>query len=129
MNIFFSLPYTYSLSELSECRMPLAIRSDVIDQILAIAMHPVYYCITAKVLVEIIVNLAHSPETHPYIVTREIAEKLLEVCDQRHKMVIQWSTLSQQRRKEDPMIVSVLKYAVIVTSCYHNIIARNICRS
>ena len=127
MNIFFSLPYTYSLSELSECQMPLTIRSDVIDQILAIAVHPAYTCYTAKVSVEVIINLAKSPDTHPYIVTREIIEKLLEVCDQRHKMVIQQSTLSQQRRKEDLMIVSVLKYAVIVTTCYHNIIAGNIC--
>ena len=61
----------------------------------------------------IIVNLAHSPETHSYIVTRETAEKLFEVCDQRQKMIIQQSTLSQQRKKEDPMIVNVLKYVQI----------------
>ena len=60
--------------------------------------------------VRIIVNLAHSPETHSYIATREIAEKLFEVCDQRQEMIIQQSTLSQQRKKEDPMIVNILKY-------------------
>ena len=92
--------------------MPLAVRRDVIDQILAIATHPAYDCYTAKVSVEMITNLAHSPETHPYIVTREIAEKLLEVYDQRQKMVIQQSTLSQQRKKEDLTIIKVLKYVV-----------------
>ena len=95
--------------------MPLAIRTDVIDQILAIAMHPAYDCNTAIVSAMIMINLTYSSETHPYIVTREIAEKLLEVCDQRQKMIIQQSTLSQQRKKEDPMIVSVLKYVVVVT--------------
>ena len=93
--------------------MPLAIRPGAIDQALAIAMHPAYDCETARVSVRIIVNLAHSPETHSYIVTREIAEKLFEVCDQRQKMIIQQSTLSQQRKKEDPMIVNVLKYVQI----------------
>ena len=96
--------------------MPLAMRTDVIDQILAIAMHPAYDCETAAMSVGIIVNLAHSPVTHPYIVTREIAENLLEVCDQRHKMVlIQQPIVTQDGREEDPMVVMVLKYVVVKT--------------
>ena len=106
--------------------MPLAVRTDVIDQILAIATHPAYDCDTAKFSVEMIVNLTQSPETHPYIATREIAEKLLEVCDQRHKMTIQQSTLSQQRKKKDLMIVNVLKYAVIVKTLLHRHCSNNI---
>ena len=88
-------------------------RTDVIDQILAIPMHPAYSCYTAKVSVQMIVGLTQSPETHQYIATRETAEKLLEICDQRQKMVIQQSTLFQQRKKEDLMIVNVLKYVVV----------------
>ena len=76
-------------------------------------MYPAYSCKQAIISVAMIVNLAHSPETHPYIVTREIAEKLLEVCDQRQKMITQQSILSQQRKKEDLMIINVLKYVVV----------------
>ena len=94
--------------------MPLAIRPGVIDQALVIAMHPAYDCETAKVSLQMFANLAYSPETHHYIFTREIAEKMLEVYDRRHKMIVQQSTLSQQRKKEDPMIVSVLKYVLIL---------------
>ena len=103
--------------------MPLAMRKDVIDQALAIAMHPAYGCETARMSVGIIVNLAHSPETHPYIVTREIAEKLLKVCDQRQKMIlIQQPIVTQKGREEDPMVVSVLKYVVVVKTLPHTII-------
>ena len=112
LKYYYSLP-TFSLSELPECHLPLAMRTDVIDQILAIAMHPACNCKEAKISVEMIVNLAHSLETHPYIVTREIAEKLLEVCDRRQKMITQQSTLSQQRKKEDLMILNALKYVVV----------------
>ena len=91
-------------------------------------MHPAYDCDTAHTSVEVIVNLAQSPKTHPYIVTREIAEKLLEVCDQRHKMTIQQSTLSQQRKKKDLMIVNVLKYVVIVKTLLHRHCSNNILR-
>ena len=118
----FFLP-TYSFSELPECHVPLAMRKDVIDQILEIAMHPGYRCMVAVMSVGIIVNLAHSPETHPYIITREIAEKLLKVYDQRQKMIlIQQPIVTQKGREEDTMVVSVLKYVVVVKTLPHTII-------
>ena len=85
-----------------ECQVPLAMRTDVIDQnlILEIAMHPAYDCYTAKVLMEIIVHLTQSSDTHAYIVTREIAENMLKICERRHKMIIQ----TQQREKEESRV-------------------------
>ena len=101
--------FIYSLSELPECQVPLAMRTDVIDQTLAIALHPTYACETAKVSVDVILNLAQSPETHTYIVRREVVQSMLEICEQRHKIINQRSLWNQQRKKEDPMVVSVLK--------------------
>ena len=93
--------------------MPLAIRTDVIDQILAMALHPTYDSKTAKVSVETILNLTQSPETHAYIVRREVVEKMLEICEQRYKMINQQLSLSWQRKKEDPMGINVLKYVTV----------------
>ena len=100
----------YSLAELPECQVPFAMKSDVIDQIQAIGMHPAYDCYTAKVSVELILNLTQSPETHIYIIRREVVESLLEICEQRNKMINQQSSQSRQRNRENPMVVNVLKY-------------------
>ena len=88
-------------------------RTDVIDQLLAIAIHPAYNCEEAIVSVEIIVNLTESPEAHTYLIRRELVENMLNVCEQRHRMIIQQSSLSQQRKKEDLMIVNILKYVIV----------------
>ena len=93
--------------------MPLAMRKDIIDQILAIALHPAYDCKTARMSVEMILSLTQSPETHIYIIWREIVEKMLEICELRHKMVVQQSSQPQQRKKEDLMKVNVLKYVTV----------------
>ena len=85
--------HPYSLSELPECQVPLAMRTDVIYQTLAMALHPAYDCQTAKFSVETILNLTQSPETHSYIVRREVVEKMLEICKQRNKMLNQESLL------------------------------------
>jgi hypothetical protein len=90
--------------------VPLAVRTGVIDQTLAMALHPVYDCSTAKFCVETILNLTQSPETHPYITRREVVEKMLEICEQRHKTLDQLSPLFQQTKKTDPMEINVLKY-------------------
>ena len=90
-------------------------RTDAIDQILVVAMHPAYNCQTAKVSMEIIINLTESPESHTYLVRRAVVENMLNGCEQRHRlMIIQQSSLSQQRRKEDLMTVNVLKYVIAV---------------
>ena len=101
--------HTYSLSEHPECQVPLAMRMDVIDQMLAMALHPAYDCYTAKTSVDVILNLTQSPETHAYIIRSEVVESMLEVCEQRYKMINQQSIWSQLREKEDPMVVNLLK--------------------
>ena len=85
-------------------------RTDVIDQTLAMALHPAYDCETAKFSVETILNLSQSPKTHPYIVSREVVEKMLEICEQRHKMLSPQASLFQQEKK---MEVTVLKYVAV----------------
>ena len=84
--------------------------TDVIKQILAIALHPAYDCYTAKVSVETILNLTQCPETHTHIVRKEFLETMLEICEQRHKMISQQSMQTLQGKKEDPMAINALKY-------------------
>ena len=67
--------------------MPLAKRTEVINQILAMALDSTFDCRVAKMSIDVIVNLTQSPETHTYIVRREIVEKILEICEQRYKMI------------------------------------------
>jgi hypothetical protein len=107
-----------SLSDLPECQVPLAKRADVIVQMLAMALHPAYICKIATMSVEMIFGLTQSPETHIYCIRREIMEKMLEVCQQRRKMVIQQSSQSQQGMKEDLMKVNVLKYVIVPSPLY-----------
>ena len=91
-------------------------RADVIDQILAMALHTAYDCQTAIVSMEVILNLTQSPETHSYIVRREVMEKVLEIHEQRYKMVIQEQSLqTQQGKKEDLNVVNALKYVILPT--------------
>ena len=85
-------------------------RTDVIDQILAIAMHPAYDCKMTFVSASILLNLTQSPETHTYIVRREVMEKMLEMCELKRKMVAKQVAQGEQ---EDPMAVSGLKYVTI----------------
>ena len=88
-------------------------RSDVIDQTLAIGLHPLANCLTAKVSVDVILNLTESPETHVYLVRKEILENMLEICELKQKMVTEQSSQFQQRKTEDPMAVNVLKYVIL----------------
>lgn len=87
-------------------------KADVIEQILAIALHPAYDCYTAKVSVETILNLTQHPESHAHIVRKEFIDTMLEMSEQRYKMISQQSaqTLNLQGRKEDPMVINALKY-------------------
>ena len=103
----------YSLSDLPEWQVPLAKRADVINQMLAMALHPAYSCKIARMSVEMIFGLTQSPKTHIYCIRREVVEKMLEICKQRHKMIIQQPSQSQQRIKEDLMKVNVLKYVTV----------------
>ena len=93
--------------------------TDVIEQILAMARHPAYDCYTAKVSVEVVLNLTQCPETHTHIVREEFLESLIEICEQRHKMVSQQSAKTLQGKKEDPMVIKALKYAFVFLSPFH----------
>ena len=98
--------------------MPLAMRTDVIDQILAMAramaLHPAYDIETAKMSVSVIINITQSPETHTYIVRKEVMEKMLEICEQKEANE---KLLHQQGENEDGlMAVKVLKYVFAALS-------------
>ena len=92
-----------SLSDLPECQVPIATRADVVDQTLAVALHPLCECDTAMVSVNMIQNLTQSSETHVSIVRKEVVEKMLEI----QKMFDE--QLSAQSSSEDRVGVSVLK--------------------
>ena len=89
-------------------------KRDVIDQTLAVALNPAYDCKLAYVSASIFLNLTQSPEAHAYIVRREIIEKLLEMCELKHKMVSEQSSRSWQGEKDDPIAVIALKYVPLL---------------
>ena len=97
--------------------MPLAMRTDIIDQALAIAMQPTYSCYTAKVSAAMIQCLTQSPETHTYIFRKDVVENMLQICEQRHEMINKQSSQSPQGKKEDTMMVNALKCVTTVVSC------------
>jgi hypothetical protein len=96
-------------------------RTDVIDQILVMALHPAYGLETAKMSVSVIINIAQSPEAHTYIVREEVMEKMLEICEQKEKKVNEKSLHGQGENEDDLMAVKVLKYvtAISVSSFLH----------
>lgn len=105
-------PYNfYSISKHPECRVPLAKRADVIDQVLEMALHPGYGCLIPLMSVSIMIGLTQSPEAHAFIVWKDVAGKMIEICKLRYRMVNdeEQSPQSQQGEKEDPMAVNDLK--------------------
>ena len=92
--------------------MPLALRTGVIDQTVAIAMHPAYDCNTAIVSVAMIQCLTQSPEAHAYIARREAVENMLQMCELKQKMVCQ-QLLPLQVEKKDTMMINALKYVTM----------------
>ena len=97
-----------SLSDLPECQVPIAMRADVFDQMLVVALHPYCECRTAMVSVKMIENLTKSPETHVSIVREEVVEKMLKIQKTFDEQ------LSAQSSSEDRMEISVLKYVAII---------------
>ena len=95
--------------------MPIVMRTDILDQTLAIGMHPAYNCKTAKVSVGVMLNLTQTPGTHAFIIRRQGVEIVLEICEQRHKMINELSPQTQQQGKENLMMVNVLKYVTLFT--------------
>jgi hypothetical protein len=94
--------FVFSLSELPECQVALAKRTDVVDQILAMALHPAYAdCKTAIESVETILNLTQSPEIHAYIIRKEVLEKVLKICELKQ--------IDPLTMEEDAVTVKTLK--------------------
>ena len=89
--------------------MPVAMRTDVIDQILAMALHPISDCSTATVSAAMIQYISQSPETHVYIVWKKVVGKMLEICNLKQKMVTEQSSQFYQGKREDPMAINSLK--------------------
>ena len=89
-------------------------RTDVIDQVLAMALHPAYDFETAEYSVYVITNLIQSPEAHTYIVRKKFVENILEILyKQKQKVISEQSLQSHQYKKEDPMMINVLKYVIV----------------
>ena len=101
----FTYMYTiiiHSLSELPECQVSIAARADIIDQALAVALHPLCECRTAMISVNVILNLTQCPEVHGSIIRKEIVEKMLEIQKVFFKR-------SARTPSEERMEISVLK--------------------
>ena len=111
-NMFFDLTVYlvhHSLSELPECQLPLAMRSDAIDQMISLAFMPITVVNTAELLALFILNLAQSPQTHPHLVKPTIVEGLLDVCDLKCKLISEQSPMQGQAHQEDPMAAKALQ--------------------
>ena len=85
--------------------MPLAMRTDVIDQILAMACCSHYKLITPLVSVNMIMCLAQSPGAHPYLVRTEVIEDLLKMHTLREKL----NNELPLAEKEDPAAFKALQ--------------------
>ena len=78
----FILRLFYSLSELPENYVPLAKRFDIVDQVLAIALHPAYDCNVTIQCAGLVMNLTQSPNAHPYLIRTEVIEDMLKMNKQ-----------------------------------------------
>lgn len=80
-------------------------RTDVIDQVLAIACCSDYIIIIPIVSVNLIMCLAQSPGAHPYLVRTEVIEDLLKICSLREKVAVE----QPPAEKEDPAAFKALQ--------------------
>ena len=80
-------------------------------------MHPAYDIETAKMSVSVIINITQSPETHAYIVRKEVMEKMLEICEQKEKVANEKSLHQQGENEDGLMAVKVLKYVCHCPLC------------
>ena len=101
----------YSLTELPDCQVPLAMKPLVIDQILAMAMDPSYDCEAAQLPIAILFNVTESPGAHRFIVRKGVVKNMLEVCRLKQEMFNEQQlsdSLQAQRRKKNHL--TALKY-------------------
>lgn len=81
-DLSFILNLFYSLSELPGNHVLLAKRLDVVDQVLAIALHPAYDCNITIQCAGLVMNLAQSTAAHPYLIRTEVIEDMLKMNKQ-----------------------------------------------
>jgi hypothetical protein len=119
MYMYVTYNMSYSLSELPECQVPLAMKPLVIDQLLAMAMHSSYDCEAAQESMGVLINVTQSPRAHRFIIREGVVKKMLQVCELKQTMISeQQLTQSQQGEKKDPMEITVLKYVAIPLSSF-----------
>lgn len=73
----------YSLSELPECQMNLAQRSDVTQQALEVGLSPSHTIKTAIVSTSYLLCLAQCLEAHVHLLQPSIISRLMEMCKMR----------------------------------------------
>ena len=81
-------------------------RTDVIDQVMAVALHPAFDCKLAST--SLILCLTRSPEAHPHLVRRKVVEDMLEICCFRQMLVSEQSP-QPQVEMEHPLAVKTLQ--------------------
>ena len=79
---YHSLPL-HSLSEVPECHLPIAQRADVLRQALDMSTSYLYTCKTSVVAVSVFICIAQSYDTHKYVATPGILERLIACCTHR----------------------------------------------
>lgn len=88
-----SILHTLSLSEVPECQLELAKRSDVTEQAIQVALSPMFSSKAAIVSTSYLLCLAQSPETHAYLLQPSIVSRMIDMCEIRRKeCVIQNTT-------------------------------------
>ena len=108
--------YTYSLTELPECQVPLAMRPLLIDQILEMAMHSSYDSEAAQVPMGVLINVTQSPKAHRFIIREGVVKKMLQVCELKQTIIGEQQLSQSQQGGEDPVAITVLKYVITISS-------------
>lgn len=80
MNLF------YSLSELPECQLSLAQRSEITEQVLRVAMSTLFDCKTAIISASYLLCLAMCLSTHEHLLQPKLVSRMLEVCTMRREI-------------------------------------------
>lgn len=77
------LIYMSSLSEVPECQLKLAQRSDIIEQTLQVAKSPLFTFKTALVSTSYLLCLSQCSEAHQHLLQPNLVSELIQVCEIR----------------------------------------------
>ena len=67
-----------------QCRLPIALSSEVIETLLAAMLSPTYTYTCARSGMCAMLCLSFSPSTHQYINQKVTLERVLEICHRTH---------------------------------------------